>query len=141
MNRTRHVVGAALRPLLAIYLMLHIVGTPIHLYLEPHSDSTGAYRMHTGIQVTSTIGYEADDSHSKHERHSASQHELQGLRTQRAPVADMENVRVAECLLLEKGRPEQQVLVSSGLSPPEIPRSWQFVFRAALPVRAPSFAS
>lgn len=38
------------------------------------------------------------------------------------------------------------LLDSSGLAPPctgppEIPRSWQFLLRAALPVRAPSFVS
>jgi len=31
--------------------------------------------------------------------------------------------------------------IHSGTSPPLLPKSWQFIHRAALPVRAPSFAS
>src|SRR6266850_5550398 len=34
----------------------------------------------------------------------------------------------------------QLVVSGETVSPPELPRSWQFSFRAALPPRAPSFA-
>ena len=37
--------------------------------------------------------------------------------------------------------PSDSDFVATALSPPELPRGWQFFLRAALPVRAPSLAS
>ena len=38
-GRTSRVAGAALRSCVALWLILQIVFTSIHLYLEPHSDA------------------------------------------------------------------------------------------------------
>jgi hypothetical protein len=46
-----------------------------------------------------------------------------------------------ECMDAEKDCPPPPVFEFSGLAPPELLRSWQFFFRTALPVRAPSLFS
>ena len=86
-----------------------------------------------------------------------------------APVSDSSPCGDSNCCGWESGQyklPESQPLTSTPLlfevspvlpvttvpsenvyefvssaAPPELPQNWQFVFRAALPVRAPSFAS
>lgn len=133
--------GAALRFSLALWLIAQVVGTPIHLYLEPHCDPADVTPHATEPHGPASLWHDGADGHDGHERHSAAQHDLKALRTLRAPVAELAIVTVTECLDPEKGRPDEPVLECSGLSPPELPRSWQFVFRAALPVRAPSLAS
>lgn len=139
-SRSRRMVGAVLRYCLAIYLVLELIGTPLHLYLEPHSGLADTWSIRPCAEVPSVSG-EGHHADSEHERHSAAQHDLKALRIQRIPVTEMATVAHAECLPTEKSRRHEQVLVFSGLSPPELPRPWQFVFRAALPVRAPSLAS
>lgn len=140
-ERTSEKAGAALRFCLAVYLILQIVCTPLHLYLEPHSDFVADEWTTSWAQTTAEISCQAHHSDSDHERHSASHHALKALRTQRTPVVDMVFVMATECLPPAKPCLAEEVSVFSGLSPPELPRSWQFVLRTALPVRAPSFPS
>jgi len=42
---------------------------------------------------------------------------------------------------LQPPRPTATTLLPTGSSPPDLPQTWQFSHRAALPVRAPSFVS
>ena len=44
-GRTSRVAGAALRSCVALWLILQIVFTSIHLYLEPHSDRRDLARV------------------------------------------------------------------------------------------------
>jgi hypothetical protein len=48
---------------------------------------------------------------------------------------------LASALLQHKDREAQSVVEITGSPPPELGTTWQFSSRAALPVRAPSFAS
>ena len=133
--------GAALRLCVGLWLVLQIVYTPIHLYQVPHAEEAD---FSTATPLASAAAFEGDedqDSDGHHERHSAAQHKLKVLRSQRAPVAEMVSVTVAEWVVTEKDCPQPQVFGFSGLSPPELPRCWQFLFRTALPVRAPSVLS
>jgi hypothetical protein len=56
-------------------------------------------------------------------------------------VVEMMPVQVVAWVDPQGSCPPPQVVEFSGLSPPELSRCWQFVFRAALPVRAPSLHS
>ena len=100
------------------------------------------FRWAGAATVVTTMAAEAGhDDHGDHERHSAAEHKLKVLRSQRAAPMDLMLVLVAEPVIAEQDCPLPQEFASSGLSPPEISCSWQFHFRAALPVRAPSLPS
>jgi hypothetical protein len=122
-------------------MVFYIAYTPIHLYLEPHSDggkaSTGAAFMHCGDCVAG----DRHDGDDHDERHSAEQHKFKVTQPTRAIVAEMMPVQVVEWANPHEGCPQPQVFEFSGLSPPEFHRCWQFIFRAALPIRAPSLPS
>jgi hypothetical protein len=122
-------------------MAFYIAYTPIHLYVEPHSDgangSTGAASARSG-DCYADNRHDGDDHH---ERHSAEQHKFKGTQPTRAIVAEMMPVPAMEWVNPDEGRPEPQLVEFSGLSPPEFSCSWQFIFRAALPVRAPSLLS
>jgi hypothetical protein len=66
---------------------------------------------------------------------------MKALRAERAALAEMVLIPMAEWAQREETQPSAEVFEFSGLSPPELSRSWQFFFRAALPVRAPSLFS
>ena len=140
-GRTSHQAGALLRVCVAILLVVQIVYTPFHLLREPHSDEDEFSAASPLAATAAFAGAETSDGDGHHERHSAAQHKLKVVRSQRAPVAELGLVTVVECVVVEKDCPQPQMVDFSGLSPPELPRSWQFFFRAALPVRAPSLLS
>ena len=140
-GRTGRKAWGAVRFFAALWMVFYIAYTPIHLYLEPHSErgnaSTGAPSTHSGDCV-------ADDRHDDgdhHERHSAEQHKFKLRQPTRAIVAEMVSVQLMECVNSDEGCPQPLVVEFSGLSPPEFVHSWQFLFRAALPVRAPALLS
>ena len=140
-GRTSRMAGAALRLCVGLWLVVQIVYTPIHLYREPHSDEA---EMSAPPHLASATVYEGDEhqgSDEHHERHSAAQHKIKVLRSQRALVVEMVPVEVVQWVEAERDCPAPQLFEFSGLSPPEFIRSWQFVFRTALPVRAPSLLS
>jgi hypothetical protein len=140
-GRTSRKAGAALHLCVALLLVLQIVYTPIHLYQVPHSDEIDFSAAAPLASAAAFVGNEDQDGDGHHERHSAAQHKLKVLRSQRAPVAEIDWVTVVDWVVAEKDGPQPQVFSFSGLSPPELPRCWQFLFRAALPVRAPSVLS
>jgi len=140
-GRTSRMAGAAMRLCVGLWLVLQIVYTPIHLYREPHSDEAD---ISAPTPLASAAAYEGDEhqgSDEHHERHSAAQHKIKVLRSHRAPVAEMVPVQAVQWVEAERDCPAPQVVEFSGLSPPEFHCCWQFIFRAALPVRAPSLFS
>jgi len=139
--RTSRAAGAALRFSLALWLILQIVFTSIHLYLEPHSSGADSGSSGASAWLTAFTGDDDHGTDGDHERHSAAQHELKALRSVRLGPAQIFVASAVQWVDVEQDCPQPQVFQFSGLSPPELPRSWQFLFRAALPVRAPSLLS
>jgi hypothetical protein len=93
--------------------------------------------MHSG----DCVAYDRHDGDDHHERHSAEQHKFKGTQPTRAMVDEMMPVQVIEWVDPREGCLRPQVVEFSGLSPPELHCCWQFIVRAALPVRAPSLLS
>lgn len=58
-----------------------------------------------------------------------------------APVVALVIVPADSFGVVEKSLPKEVSLGILTAAPPELPTSWQFLFRTALPVRAPSLAS
>lgn len=137
----RRQVGAALRWCATLWLVLYIAYTPIHLYLEPHSDGADSWERALPAPAADCVADAGHDGDEHHERHPAAQHTLKVTQPVRVAVAEMVPVQAVEWVCVEADRSMPQVFGFSGLSPPELPRSWQFFFRAALPVRAPSLIS
>jgi len=140
-GRASAVAGAALRACVPLWLILQIVFTSIHLYLEPHSDGADTSSGGASAWLTAFAGDDDHDGDGDHERHSAAQHELKALRSARLGPAQIFVASAVQWVDVEQDCPQPQVLEFSGLSPPELARSWQFLVRAALPVRAPSLLS
>lgn len=126
-----------LRLVVAIVLVLQLAYIPIHLYLVPHAHALN-HALPEPFASDARHAEYTQDNGDHHHRHPATQHELKVTQPVRAPaliLALLSATRHPE----QPARPSQpQELAFSGLSPPELPQSWQFFFRAALPVRAPS---
>jgi hypothetical protein len=119
--------------------VLQIVCAPLHIHLEPHRylpDFDAA-----GSLVSTVVSEEAHDKHGHHDQHSAAQHKLTALRLARLALGQMLPVAAMPWVDARPDLPEMPIFEFSGLSPPELPRCWQFLFRAALPIRAPSCLS
>jgi len=140
-GRTSRTTGAALRLCIALWLVLQIVYTPIHLYLAPHSEEADFSAPAPRGPVAAFEGDEGHGGDGEHERHPAAQHELKVLRSERASLADVFLAPAVACKEVGQDCPQPQVVGLSGLSPPGLSCCWQFFFRAALPVRAPSLLS
>jgi hypothetical protein len=139
--RAGHMAWGPLRCCATLWLVFYIGYTPIHLYLEPHCDDS-----HAGSGAAPTHGGDcvADDRHDgeeHHERHPAAEHKLKVTQPTRALVGELVLLEAMVRATPHESCPQAQVVGFSGLSPPELSCSWQFIFRAALPVRAPSFLS
>ena len=78
-----------LRFCVSLLLVLQIVYTPIHLYRVPHSDEADGSAAAPRASATAFMGDEDQDGEGHHERHSAAQHKLKVLRSQRAAPADL----------------------------------------------------
>lgn len=144
LRRTRHArrqASAVLRFCVALWLLLTIAYTPIHLCLEPHSDEADSGLAAASTLTKATLVKDGHEGEEHHEQHSAAQHQLKVLRSSRSALAEVMLVPVMEWMDAEKDYPQPQVFGFSGLSPPELTCCWQFLFRAALPVRAPSLFS
>lgn len=126
---------------LSLWVALQIVYTPIHLYHEPHSDDASSGGAAPRTTAAAFIGNQDQSPDGHHERHPGAQHKIKLLRPQRVAPMDVVFVAALEWEVAEKDCLEPQPLEFSGLSPPELSRCWQFAFRAALPVRAPSLHS
>jgi hypothetical protein len=120
---------------------LQIVHAPIHLASEPHLDDMD-FRATSGTPWTPPVVAEEDhDGNGHHERHSATLHKLKLTQPSRVVMGELPVSLPAKCPEAPKGLIEPQRFAFTGLSPPELLRCWQFMSRAALPVRAPSLLS
>jgi hypothetical protein len=137
-GRSSRKAGAVLRLCVALLLVLQVVYTPIHLNLEPHAREGGFSEAALPAAATSLLSDADHEDADHHGRHPASHHVLKALRCERAPAMDLLVLPALELLLAEPVCLPPHVVHSSGLSPPALPRCWQFILRAALPVRAPS---
>ena len=135
--------GVVSRFCVALLLGLQIVYAPVHLCLEAHAEeaefSAAAARGPGAVSVF--VGDEGQEGEGHHERHSALQHKLKVLRPERAALPGLVLVAFVEWMDAEQVPPQPQRVDFTGLSPPELAQCWQFFFRAALPVRAPSLLS
>ena len=138
---TSREAGAALRLCVGLWLILQIVYTPIHLYLEPHSDGADSRSWGASAWVTALLGDDGHDGDGDHARHPAAQHKFKVLRSERAAMPGVFLAPVVACAEVGQCCPQPEVVDFSGLSPPELSCCWQFFFRAALPIRAPSLPS
>lgn len=130
--------GRAVRFVAALALVSCIAYHPIELCLEPHAHPVnampGTVFGHAGACL-------ADDRHhaeDHHERHSAEEHQVKGPPPTRILEFESVPVRAWEALDLSASRPQPSGVDLSGLSPPEFRGSWQFLYRTAPPIRAPS---
>ena len=140
-GRTSRAAGAALRLSVGLWLVLQIVYTPIHLYRVPHSEEAD---FSAPAPLGTAAALDGDEGHGgdgEHERHPAAQHKFKVLRSERAAMPGVFLAPVVACAEVGQCCPQPEVVDFSGLSPPELSCCWQFFFRAALPVRAPSLPS
>jgi hypothetical protein len=140
-RHTRRTAKAVLRVCASLCLVFHIVYTPIHLCLEPHSDDTDIRASAAPARATVAAEDEDHAGGGHHGRHPALEHKFKVLKPERVGQAEMSLASGPVPACTCEDCPPRKGLDSSGLSPPELPRSWQFILRAALPVRAPSFLS
>lgn len=139
-GEARRKAGEILRFGVALWLVFYLVYTPFHLYCVPHSDETQSSPSAPMAHAVALVDG-GDHPEGGHRDHSANQHKLKALRSDRAACADVMLVPVTVWMEAKSERPGRELPGFSGLSPPELHRGWQFLFRAALPVRAPSFIS
>lgn len=131
----------ALRFCAALWLVFYIAYTPIHLYLEPHCEHSHARAGDASAHSGDCVAWDTHEGDDQHERHPAAQHEFEVTQPTRPHMAPMLPVQALDLMNLHEHCPQPQVSGYSGLSPPEFSCPWQFIFRAALPVRAPSLLS
>ena len=136
-GRNSREVGAVLRFWAALLLVFHILYTPIHLYRVPHSEEADFSAAAPLESAAAFVGDEGHEGDGDHERHPAAQHKFKALRSERAALAEVFLAPAVACADVGQDCLQPQVFGFSGLSPPELLRCWQFLFRAALPVRAP----
>ncbi len=140
-RRTGQVAGGALRICVALWMVFHIAHTPIHLHIHPHCED---WQAGHGAGLPHSADCIVDETHhgdDHHDRHPAAQHKFKVTQPTRAMVVEMVSVQAAEWVKTDQGFSQPEFFDFSGLSPPELARTWQFIFRAALPVRAPSLLS
>ena len=124
---------------MAIWLILQIVYTPLHLSLELHSDETCFSPTISALALPNVV---SDDDHDEnHDRHPAQQHKFKTTASARTAIVALWLAPAAEWVDIKNDIRVYQPFVLSGLSPPHLHCRWQFLFRAALPVRAPSLLS
>jgi hypothetical protein len=124
-----------------LWLVVWLVYTPLHLHLERHSHEVFPHPSAPETPRLASVSDARPASDGDDHEHPAYQHQLklaQSCRVASVPVVYSAAVVWME---LEKDCPRAPIFGFSGLSPPEFTHSWQFIFRAALPVRAPSLAS
>ena len=126
---------------LALWLVFYIVSTPIHLYSVQHNDDANFSADVISTLTIERYGNDAHDDDKHHERHPSEQHKIKLTPPERITPIQLFAVQSVIWTRFELSISFAQIFVFTGLSPPELPGSWRFLFRAALPVRAPSFLS
>ena len=141
MRASRRWARATVRICLALWFLASVVYTPIHLRLEPHSDDADAWAPVRQSAAVGSVVQQGHDGEDDHGRHPAAQHKFKVTQPKRAPFAGMAAVQPLQRPEVKRDCPQPELIGFSGLSPPELSRRWHFIFRAALPVRAPSLLS
>lgn len=93
------------------------------IHAPDESESSGEHCEDTGCCLVETAQY-----------HAPRPHEL-------APVVVFDIMPADNFGIVEQSLPKEVSLGILTAAPPELPTSWQFLSRTALPVRAPSLAS
>jgi hypothetical protein len=125
----------------ALLLVIQVVYTPIHIMRVPHSDEADIIATSPLAIAAAYLVDEDQDGDGHHERHAASQHKLKVLRSERLVMGQIFVASAVPFVDAAQNYPKPPMVEFSGLSPPEFTHCWQFIFRAALPVRAPSIPS
>ena len=125
----------------ALWLIVWLVYTPLHLHLESHSHEVFAHLPASQTPSLASVSDASPTSDGDEHEHPAYQHQLKLAQSNRLASVPVVSLMAVVWMELEKGCPRSPIFGFSGLSPPELTHSWQFLLRAALPVRAPSFAS
>jgi len=131
----------ALRFSLVLGLVFCMAYNPLHLRLEPHSDGSDQDAGTGPTPPGHMVARDQQRGNDHHEPHPAAQHKLTVTPPARALFAAVMPLQTLEWVEIDVAHAPSRLIAFSGLSPPELPRSWQFIFRAALPVRAPSLLS
>lgn len=124
-----------------MWLVVWLVYTPLHLHLEPHSHEVFAHPPTSQTPSLASVSDASPASDADDHEHPAYQHQLKLAQSNRLASVPVVFLMTVVWMALEQDCPHSPDFGFSGLSPPELTHSWQFLFRAALPVRAPSFAS
>ena len=125
----------------ALWLIIWLVYAPLHLHLEPHSHEVLARSSASHTPTLASVSDASPASDGDDHEHPAYQHQLKLAQSNRLASVPVVFLMAVMGMELEKDCPRSPIFGFSGLSPPEFTHSWQFIVRAALPVRAPSFAS
>jgi hypothetical protein len=130
--------------MMVVWLVCHLLYTPIHLVLESHADEV--HPVEAASAPTAVACLDHDDSHrdDHHEWHPSSQHSFEAVYSSRLVVVSTVVLVALPWLEAVEGLsepPEPPECRRPGLAPPELTRGWQFHTRAAPPVRAPSVLS
>lgn len=130
--------------MVAVWLVCHLLYTPIHLVLESHADEVHPVEAASAPSTVACLDH--DDSHSDdhHEWHPSSQHSFEAVNSSRLVVVSTLVVVAMPWLEAVEGFSELQEPPECrrpGLAPPELIRGWQFHTRAAPPARAPAVLS
>jgi hypothetical protein len=140
-GRASRKAEALVRYCVVFLLLLQSVYIPIHLYRVPHSEEA-EYSAPAPLAAPTCLAEQDDhDVDGHHARHPAAQHKFKVTQPARGVAPEMVLVQTVSWLEAGTDRPHPEAVDFSGLSPPEFSCSWQFIFRAALPVRAPPLLS
>jgi hypothetical protein len=127
---------AAVRWCLSLWLLAGLAGNSLHVSLAPHSHSAHGAALPSAAACEVT---QEENGGHHHDCHAASHDEFK-LTSSKRPAPDRAELKQPLARFAPIVRPSPLPAANGyGLSPPELSRSWQFFFRAALPVRAPSF--
>ena len=140
-GRTGRKLGVALPFGMAFWLLVQVVYTPIHILQESHTDELSfngtTRRASTAVSVSDDD--QDEDGHAG--EHSAEQHKLKALRSGRLVLNPAVLVLAVQWVDTTQDDPQPPMFAFLSRAPPELHRSWQFIFRTALPIRAPSILS
>jgi hypothetical protein len=121
--------------------MVWLFYTPLHCHLEPRCHARFAADARSCTPCTPTIHNACAASEGHHHEHPNSQHQIELTQSGRPTSAPAATLVAKVWTEPESDGPRPPGFGLSGLSPPEITHAWQFLFRAALPARAPSCVS
>ena len=140
--RTSRTAGRVQRFFATIGLVLQILYTLFHVCQEAHLDcaafSVPDSKVSSGV---SSIGCDDQDPSGSHEQHSSVEHKIEVPRSQRLAMAVVLALPAAQAVDPEPDAAPSYAYSLCSRAPLHLSGCWQFVYRTALPVRAPSLLS